>query len=75
MLLHGTHGQFCLSTSSPTAGTDEDEAFRDEQLPDKANGLAADFVEENARLADVLQRGGRERQAASEADVGNSAQR
>ena len=49
--------------------------FVDEQLPDEANGLAADFVEENARLADVLQRGGRERQAASEADVGNSAQR
>ena len=69
MLLHGTHGQFCLSTSSPTAGTNKDKAFRDEQPPYKANGIAADFVEENAHLADVLQRGGRERQAASEADV------
>ena len=66
-------GSFAFLLHLQQLGADDDEAFRDEQLPDEANALAADLVEEHARLADVLQRGRRERQAVSEADVGNSA--
>ena len=75
MLLQGTHGQFCLSPSPRTAGADGEEAFRDEQLPDEADALAADLIEEYARLADALQSGRRESQAAGETAVGGSVQR
>ena len=68
MLLQGTHGQFCLSPSPRTAGADGEEAFRDEQLPDEADALAADLIEE-------LKSGRRESQAAGETAVGGSVQR